>query len=76
MKLYINIAILVENKEIKADIKIDILAILIRAASLIKAISDINIDIVKPTPAIKDTRNIDDQFIYDGFSAIPNKQEI
>ena len=76
MNLYINIAILVEHKEIKADIKIDILAILIRAASLIKAISDINIDIVKPTPAIKDTRNIDDQFIYDGFSAIPNKQDI
>ena len=76
MKLYINIAILVENKEIKAEIKIDILAILIRAASLIKAISDINIDIVKPTPAIKDTINIDDQFIYDGFSEIPNKQEI
>jgi hypothetical protein len=58
----------------QADNKIDILAILTIFILCINAISDTNIDIVNPIPAISETINTAIQLILDGFSVIFNLQ--
>jgi hypothetical protein len=58
----------------QADNKIDILAILIRFILCINAISDTNIDIVNPIPAISETINTAIQLMLIGFSVIFNLQ--
>lgn len=50
--------------------RIDSFAISTKTKSCIKAISVTNIDIVKPIPANRDTKNKDTQLVFLGFSVI------
>ena len=60
--------------DIHEAISIDILAISTKGKLCMKATSETNMDIVNPIPAIKDTKNTDNQFMQLGFSVIPIKQ--
>ena len=63
-------AIILDIMDRHAENNIDILAILTKVKLCINAISDTNIDIVNPIPAIRDTKNTAVQLIFDGFSVI------
>ena len=62
--------------DIKLVIKIQILEMPINSMSPRKATSDTKIDMVNPTPAIKETKKIDVQFKSLGFLANPRKLKI
>ena len=77
LNLFIQIYTEIVNKlitiDIDADMSIEIFAIFTIVRLWINANSDTNIDIVNPIPAIKDTKKIDFQLIFLGFSIILNR---
>lgn len=70
------ITAILDNMDIQEDINIALFEISIKIILFINATSDTKIDIVKPTPAINDTKNTDNQLILEGFSEILKVQPI